>query len=118
MINLSSRKDVYTVATGSAIVFVIDVRTYPGAVTSYIVKISTTAGKASICDVQLMRIGNNVCMGNTTNISYLSTNNDGFLDQATIDAGDAPNLMPSADPGSPDNEVIDFDNTEWVPSDV
>lgn len=100
---ISTIENVNTVAIGSAIVFIIDVTTPPGTVTIYDVIITTDSGVVTICDVQLMGIGDNLCMDRVVNTTFTSSTNDNFYDGANVPIGSVPNLNGSADPSAVDN---------------
>ncbi|KAH3819897.1 hypothetical protein DPMN_121641 [Dreissena polymorpha] len=92
------------VAKGSALIAVVNVSTPPGVVMIYDIRFTTTTGKASICDVQLMKIGANLCADDKINATFTSSDSSAFNDGANATYG-AANIDTAASSLDADNFV-------------
>jgi hypothetical protein len=99
---------VTTLVPGSALVFIVDVVTPPDSVTFYNMTITTDPNMATICDVQMMKIGDNLCMDDFVASSYTSTTSNAYFDQVNVEIGSVPNLNSSAQVSSEENNVNSY----------
>ncbi|XP_060556763.1 uncharacterized protein LOC132717340 [Ruditapes philippinarum] len=102
---INAMNSVTTLVPGSALVFIVDVVTPPDSVTFYNMTITTDPNMATICDVQMMKIGDNLCMDDFVASSYTSTTSNAYFDQVNVEIGSVPNLNRSAEVSSEENNV-------------